>query len=61
MESAYIVEIIRTPIGRYVSIIASERTNDPAAIVIGPLLRCNPVIAMLDHATSALELAWEQP
>ncbi len=39
--SAYIVDYIRTPIGRYGGALASVRTDDLAAIPVGELLRRN--------------------
>ena len=42
MESAYICDAIRTPIGRYAGSLSSVRTDDLAAIPIKGLLERNP-------------------
>ncbi|CAN5377613.1 3-oxoadipyl-CoA thiolase [soil metagenome] len=44
METAYIVDILRTPIGKYGGTLASVRPDDLAAHVISALLRRNPSI-----------------
>jgi 3-oxoadipyl-CoA thiolase len=45
MKSAYIVDILRTPIGKYGGMLASVRPDDLAAFVIKELLRRNASIA----------------
>jgi 3-oxoadipyl-CoA thiolase len=44
METAYIIDILRTPIGKYAGTLASVRPDDLAAHVISALLRRNPSI-----------------
>src|SRR5689334_18855583 len=44
MKAAYIVDILRTPVGRYGGSIASARPDDLAAHVIIELLKRNSVI-----------------
>src|SRR5689334_12617835 len=44
MKAAYIVDILRTPIGRYGGSLASVRPDDLAAHVIVELLKRNPAI-----------------
>ena len=44
MESAYVCDAIRTPIGRYAGALASVRTDDLAAIPIRALLQRNPTV-----------------
>lgn len=44
MNSAYIVDIIRTPIGKYAGSLASVRPDDLAAWVIKRLIERNPAI-----------------
>jgi acetyl-CoA C-acetyltransferase len=41
MTAAYIVDIVRTPIGKYAGALASVRPDDLAALVIGELLKRN--------------------
>jgi acetyl-CoA acyltransferase len=41
METAYICDAIRTPIGRYAGVLASVRTDDLAAVPIASLMRRN--------------------
>lgn len=45
MTNAYIVDAIRTPIGRYGGSLSSVRTDDLAAIPIAELVRRNPSVA----------------
>jgi len=45
MTSAYIIDILRTPIGKYAGTLASIRPDDLAAHVIRKLLERNPAIA----------------
>ncbi len=44
MKSAYIVDILRTPIGKYGGALASVRPDDLAALVILELVKRNPTI-----------------
>jgi len=44
MKTAYIVDILRTPIGKYGGTLASVRPDDLAALVIKKLLERNPTI-----------------
>jgi acetyl-CoA C-acetyltransferase len=44
MKTAYIVDILRTPIGRYGGALASVRPDDLAATVIRELIRRNPTL-----------------
>ncbi len=44
MKTAYIVDILRTPIGKYGGSLASVRPDDMAALVIKKLLERNPTI-----------------
>src|SRR5271156_252705 len=44
METAYICDGIRTPIGRYGGALASVRTDDLAAIPIKALMQRNPTV-----------------
>jgi acetyl-CoA acyltransferase len=44
METAYICDAIRTPIGRYAGSLASVRTDDLAAIPIRALMERNPKV-----------------
>ena len=44
MKTAYIVDILRTPIGKYGGSLASVRPDDLAALVIKKLLERNPTI-----------------
>ena len=44
MEPAYIVDIIRTPVGKYGGALAKERPDDLAAFVIRRLMERNPLI-----------------
>jgi acetyl-CoA C-acetyltransferase len=44
MKSAYIVDILRTPIGKYGGMLASVRPDDLAASVIRNILKRNPSI-----------------
>ncbi|HEY5748239.1 MAG TPA: acetyl-CoA C-acyltransferase [Chryseolinea sp.] len=44
MTSAYIIDILRTPIGKYAGTLASVRPDDLAAHVIRKLLERNPAI-----------------
>ena len=44
METAYICDAIRTPIGRYAGALASVRTDDLAAIPIKALMERNPKV-----------------
>ena len=48
MKSAYIIDILRTPIGKYGGVLSSERPDDMAAFVIRQLLDRNPAIAAQD-------------
>ncbi len=45
MKTAYIVDILRTPIGKYAGTLASVRPDDLAALVIRKLIERNPSIA----------------
>jgi len=45
MKSAYVVDILRTPIGKYGGTLASVRPDDLAAHVIRELLKRNPSIS----------------
>jgi acetyl-CoA acetyltransferases len=45
MKTAYIVDILRTPIGKYAGTLASVRPDDLAALVIKKLMERNPGIA----------------
>ncbi|MDA0852850.1 MAG: 3-oxoadipyl-CoA thiolase, partial [Proteobacteria bacterium] len=40
--SAYIIDAVRTPIGRYGGALSSIRTDDLAALPIGELMRRHP-------------------
>jgi 3-oxoadipyl-CoA thiolase len=42
MHSAYIVDILRTPIGKYAGTLSSVRPDDLAAHVLGELMKRNP-------------------
>ncbi len=44
MKTAYIVDILRTPIGKYGGSLASVRPDDLAALVIKKLLERNPTV-----------------
>jgi len=44
MKTAYIVDILRTPIGKYGGSLASVRPDDMAALVIKKILERNPTI-----------------
>ncbi len=44
METAFICDAIRTPIGRYGGVLASVRTDDLAAIPIAALMERNPKV-----------------
>lgn len=44
MKSAYIIDILRTPIGKYGGMLASVRPDDLAALVIARLLERNPSV-----------------
>ncbi len=44
MKSAYIIDILRTPIGKYAGTLASVRPDDLAAHVIKKLIERNPTI-----------------
>lgn len=44
MESAFIIDILRTPVGKYGGMLASVRPDDLAAFVIRELLKRNPRI-----------------
>jgi len=44
MNEAYIIDGIRTPIGRFGETLSAERTDDLAALVIGELMARNPSI-----------------
>ncbi|MGC2672351.1 MAG: 3-oxoadipyl-CoA thiolase [Candidatus Acidiferrum sp.] len=44
METAYICDAIRTPIGRYAGMLSSVRTDDLAAIPIKALIERNPKV-----------------
>src|SRR5258706_3753194 len=44
MKTAYIIDILRTPIGKYGGCLASARPDDMAALVIKKLLGRNPTI-----------------
>src|SRR5258705_6721734 len=44
MKTAYIVDILRTPIGKYGGSLASVRPDDLAALVIKKLLERNPIV-----------------
>src|SRR5882762_1268966 len=44
MQTAYIIDILRTPIGKYAGSLASVRPDDMAALVIKKLLERNPSI-----------------
>jgi acetyl-CoA C-acetyltransferase len=44
MRSAYIVDILRTPIGKYGGTLASVRPDDLAAVVIKKLIERNPTV-----------------
>ena len=44
MTSAYILDIVRTPVGKYGGALATVRPDDLAAHVIKALLERNPVI-----------------
>jgi len=44
-KSAYIIDILRTPVGRYGGTLASVRPDDLAATVIKELMKRNPSIA----------------
>lgn len=44
MQSAYIIDILRTPIGKYAGSLASVRPDDLAALVIKKLMERNPSI-----------------
>ncbi len=44
MQTAYIVDILRTPIGKYAGSLASVRPDDMAALVIKKLMERNPSI-----------------
>lgn len=48
MKHAYVVDILRTPVGKYGGTLASVRPDDLAALVITKLLERNP---SLDHTT----------
>lgn len=45
MNSAYIIDAVRTPIGSFVGSLASVRTDDLAALVIGELMKRNKNVA----------------
>src|SRR6185369_7641738 len=44
MQTAYIIDILRTPIGKYAGSLASVRPDDMAALVIKKMLERNPLI-----------------
>jgi acetyl-CoA C-acetyltransferase len=44
MKTAYIIDILRTPIGKYAGTLASVRPDDLAAHVIKKLIERNPAI-----------------
>jgi 3-oxoadipyl-CoA thiolase len=44
MQDAFILDILRTPIGRYGGVLASVRSDDLAALVIQKVLERNPLI-----------------
>ncbi|GHN00759.1 acetyl-CoA acetyltransferase [Cytophagales bacterium WSM2-2] len=44
MQSAYIIDILRTPIGKYAGSLATVRPDDLAALVVKKLLERNPSI-----------------
>jgi len=44
MQTAYIVDILRTPIGKYAGSLASVRPDDMAALVIKKMIERNPSI-----------------
>src|SRR5882762_3270137 len=44
MQTAYIIDILRTPIGKYAGSLGSVRPDDLAALVIKKLLERNPTI-----------------
>src|SRR6188768_893164 len=44
MKTAYIIDILRTPIGKYGGALASVRPDDMAALVIKKLIERNPTI-----------------
>ncbi|MCI0752142.1 MAG: 3-oxoadipyl-CoA thiolase, partial [Flammeovirgaceae bacterium] len=44
MKTAYIVDILRTPVGKYAGMLTSVRPDDMAAHVIKELLKRNPSI-----------------
>lgn len=45
MKPAYILDIVRTPIGKYGGTLASVRPDDLAALVIRELLKRNPAVS----------------
>lgn len=45
MSSAYILDILRTPVGKYAGALASVRPDDLAALVIRKVLQRNPQVA----------------
>lgn len=45
MSSAYILDILRTPVGKYAGALASVRPDDLAALVIRKILQRNPQVA----------------
>src|SRR6185437_12285882 len=44
MESVYVVDAVRTPVGKYAGTLSSIRPDDLAALVIKALLNRNPKI-----------------
>jgi 3-oxoadipyl-CoA thiolase len=44
MKTAYIIDILRTPIGKYAGALATVRPDDAAALVIKKLMERNPII-----------------
>lgn len=45
MNTAYVVDILRTPIGKYAGTLAGTRPDDLAALVIRKLMERNPAVA----------------
>jgi acetyl-CoA C-acetyltransferase len=44
MKTPYIIDILRTPIGKYAGTLASVRPDDLAAEVIRQLIQRNPIV-----------------
>jgi acetyl-CoA acetyltransferase len=50
MKTAYLVDAVRTPIGKYKGALASVRPDDMAALMIGALTKRNAAVAgRIDH------------